>query len=337
VQTALKRGPLAFVSNFSGGTVSVLDTASNTEIAKIPANSPTGIAIAGGGRTVFVSNPRSLATIEEVLVIDTLALLANLANPALAIAARVPVQDNPLGLALSPDEALLAVANANSDTLSLIDTATRQVTQNVAVGDGPEEVAITPDGRTALVSNVNGRSVSIVDLSLPAVRATVQVGNDPGDIAITPDGAFAYVANSGSSSVSVIAIATAGVVTTINAGMTPEGVALAPDGRLYVANTGGNSITIIDARPVEGGGPGTAVLGTVSLPRAADGPFRIAFSADGAAGYVTNTRSDNVAVIDTAIVLTDPSNAVPLTVRTGAFPHTVAVSEIAATELQAQP
>jgi YVTN family beta-propeller protein len=292
------------------------------------------VVVRSDALVAYVANPRSASITDEVLVIDVLMLLKNLSAPDAAITARIPVQDNPLGIALTDDQSLLVVANANSDTVSLVDTSAGSVIATVPVGHGPEDVAVTPDASTAYVTDVNAGTVSVVDLRQRELIGEVPVGVDPGGIAISRDGAFAYVANSGSRSVSVIGIPSNVVVATIPVGMTPEGVALSADAtRLYVANDDGNSVTVIDARSIDGS-PGTIVLATVPLPTRAQGPFRIAFTADRAFAYVTNSRSGNVAVIDTAAAESDPAEAVRATIRTGDFPHTVAVSRIAATELQ---
>lgn len=71
----------------------------------------------------------------------------------------VEVGRAPAGMALSPDETLLAVANAHSDTVSLIDTRTWR-RADVAVptipegmpGSVPNAVAFGPDGRTLYVA-----------------------------------------------------------------------------------------------------------------------------------------------------------------------------------------
>ena len=70
----------------------------------------------------------------------------------------------------------------NSDTVSVIDTATNDVTAR-PVGNSPYEVAVSPDGKKAYVTNFNNTgiystgTVSVIDTATDTVTATVNVGN----------------------------------------------------------------------------------------------------------------------------------------------------------------
>src|SRR5262249_34578006 len=87
------------------------------------------------------------------------------------------------------------VANFNSNSVSVIDTASNTVTATLGVGVSPSGVAITPDGTRAYVTNTFSNSVSVVDTASNTLLATVAVGNQPRGVAITPDGTRAYVTN----------------------------------------------------------------------------------------------------------------------------------------------
>jgi YVTN family beta-propeller protein len=60
-----------------------------------------------------------------------------------------------LGLAAFPAEAqpFAYVANGGSDTVSVIDTATKMVVTTVGVGMVPDGVAVTPNGKHVYVAN----------------------------------------------------------------------------------------------------------------------------------------------------------------------------------------
>jgi YVTN family beta-propeller protein len=98
------------------------------------------------------------------------------------------------------------VANSDSNTVSVIDTASNTVVATVPVGRQPFGVAITPDGVHAYVANRIDSTVSVIDTASNTVVTTVPVGLDPDGVAIAPAGAHAYVANGLDSTVSVIAI-----------------------------------------------------------------------------------------------------------------------------------
>jgi DNA-binding beta-propeller fold protein YncE len=139
--------------------------------------------------------------------------------------------DGPTGVVITPDGQYAYVADQNSDTVSVIDTAKvlastadplapdpSSVVHTVAAGDGPDGVAITPDGDHVYVTNKGSDTVSVINTDqvlantadpltpvAEAVTFAVKVGDQPIRVAITPDGGHAYVTQQGTSnSVAVI-------------------------------------------------------------------------------------------------------------------------------------
>ena len=82
-----------------------------------------------------------------------------------------------------------------SNTVSVIDTATNNVTATVNVECGPIGVAVSPDGTKVYVTNAYSNTVSVIDTATNNVTATVPVGSYPWGIAVNPDGTKVYVAN----------------------------------------------------------------------------------------------------------------------------------------------
>ncbi len=201
-----------------------------------------------------------------------------------------------LGLPACPAEAapFAYVANNNSNTVSVIDTATNTVAVALTVGSGPVGVAVAPDGKHAYVTNFHSNSVSVIDTTANTVEAaTLTVGRGPEGVAVSPDGKHAYVTNEFDNTVSVIDTATNTVeAATLAVGGDPIGVAVTPDGtHAYVANTGSNSVSVINTATnmVQ---PTVITVGT--------NPAGVAVTPDGKHAYVTNVNSNTVSVIDTA-------------------------------------
>ncbi len=77
---------------------------------------------------------------------------------------RIPTGGHASGLALSPDRKRLYVANATSDTVSVVDTSTDAVVGTVdlspysgaPMGSMPNALAVAPDGHTLYVANMKG-------------------------------------------------------------------------------------------------------------------------------------------------------------------------------------
>ena len=78
------------------------------------------------------------------------------------------------------------VANAGSNTVSVLDTARNTVVAMVPVGVFPNGATITPGGTRAYVTNSHSNTVSVLDTARNTVVATVPVGVFPGGVAITP-------------------------------------------------------------------------------------------------------------------------------------------------------
>jgi YVTN family beta-propeller protein len=134
----------------------------------------------------------------------------------------IPVQFQPLAVAITPNGAFAYVTNSGwpvgSNSVSVIDTATNTVVATIPVGNFPVGVVVTPNGAFAYVANLNSNSVSVISTVTNTVTTTVLLAfgsSGPWGLAITPNGAFAYITNQSSDNVSVINTATNTVVATV--------------------------------------------------------------------------------------------------------------------------
>jgi len=128
-------GKKVYVSNSDDGTVSVIDTATNTAASTVNVgNSSWGIAVNPAGTEVYVANLGDTESNLDgyVSVIDT---------AADRIIATVPAGKEPYKVAVSPDGTQVYVTNKGSNTVSIIDTATKEVLDSVTVGSQPWGVA----------------------------------------------------------------------------------------------------------------------------------------------------------------------------------------------------
>jgi YVTN family beta-propeller protein len=217
VQTLDRR--TLFVSNFSGASVSVVDTATwraRTTI-QVPAG-PHALAISPDGRWVYVA----CASGGAIAVIDA-------ASEMLAGTIPLPSGTRPYGVALSRDGRYLYAPDSFAARLFVVDTTARQVIGAVAIGLRAQLETRSADGGTLYVTNGASGTVSVLDLSAdpahPRARATVQVGANPHGLALTPDGRYLVVANNLSDTISVVATASEQVVATIRGERYPNDVA----------------------------------------------------------------------------------------------------------------
>jgi YVTN family beta-propeller protein len=211
------------------------------------------------------------------------------------------------GFGLSRDGNTLVAANFENDSVSIVDTATRTVTNEVhffspggtvAQGEFPYDVVVlsNPDGsaKTAFVTSQRDDQVMAVDIGSGTFTA-IPVGDQPNRMAISKDQRTLYVVNGNSDSVSVIDTAGQTVVRTISLsrpfdkykGSNPNSAALSADERtLYVTLGFENVVAVVDlfSGQVEGRIPTGWYPTSVSVTGSGFGRERL---------YVSNFKSND--------------------------------------------
>ncbi|MEW6510687.1 MAG: bifunctional YncE family protein/alkaline phosphatase family protein [Bacteroidota bacterium] len=85
----------------------------------------------------------------------------------------IPVGDHPCDMLETPDGDRLFVANANTNTVSVIDLVSNRVTETISsalsptlpYGSTPNGLAISPDGKTLYVANADNNYLAVMDVS----------------------------------------------------------------------------------------------------------------------------------------------------------------------------
>ncbi len=220
---------------------------------------------------------------------------------------------NVAGLATSADGKTLVAANFQNDSISIVDTATRQVSQEikffipgqqVATGEFPYDVAIknTKAGAAAkvFVSSQRDNEVLAVDVASQAINR-IRVDSQPNKILLSADENLLFVANGNSDTVSVIDTTRDRLVQTISLsrpnekykGANPNSLALSPDGQtLYVTLGVENAVAVVELRDRTRGNR-DAISGQV-VGRIPTGwyPNSVSVSQDGKTLYVVNAKDN---------------------------------------------
>ena len=173
----------AYVTNFGGDSVSVINTATNSLVEKIPVGEePVGIAINSSCTTAYVvnflSNSISAINLGRNNVFDTLTS---------------PDIQSPNDVIISPDDSTLYVDGPSNNVL-VIDTSTLSISTTIPVGDTVQTMAITPDG-TKLFAATNN-DYSVIDTATNTVLDTIAIPPPFIDVqrfTVSPDGQRIYL------------------------------------------------------------------------------------------------------------------------------------------------
>src|SRR5262249_5390917 len=142
-------GERLYVSNWGGDPPGADDPAGKTSGTPVRVDPTTGVAD-HGTVSVVAGGPDEWKQVETV-----------------------EVGLHPCGMAASPAGRFLYVANASSDTVSIIDTKTDKVVETVSCrpearlpfGSGSNAVAVSPDGGTLYVADGTNNCVAVIRLA----------------------------------------------------------------------------------------------------------------------------------------------------------------------------
>jgi YVTN family beta-propeller protein len=162
----------------------------------------------------------------------------------------IPVGKSPQGLALSARKPLIAVANARTRSVSLIDPVRLEaLPDSLPTGMGPEDVAFSADGTTLFATSYYDKTVTFTDVSSRApVGAPLVFEKIPRQLLMSAERNELFVRlHDQQGAVVVVDPASRTVRTTIPVGPFPTGMALTSDHqRLLVASFDASSIAVVD-------------------------------------------------------------------------------------------
>ncbi|MFZ0311136.1 MAG: YncE family protein [Candidatus Korobacteraceae bacterium] len=192
----------------------------------------------------------------------------------------------------------------SSGSISIIATATLAVTNTTCVGLNPVALVQSPSTGYIYVVNQGDSSVTVFNPAGPTVTGTITTANglgpNPVSVTASADGLWVFVVTQGDSShlptLDIISSGATTIAGTASLGVQPTFSMVDPvSNRLFVANTGGNTVSVFDAANVASGPPATIpLLATVKVDTA---PVGIAVLPNGSMFYVVNSGADDVTVV----------------------------------------
>jgi DNA-binding beta-propeller fold protein YncE len=195
------------------------------------------------------------------------------------------VGTHPHEIALTPDKKTLFVADngvmwmtetgLGDNTVSIVDIASMKRSATVDLGKFRRPHGITYDADTnrVYVTTEKPSKLLVVDpKTLKVVRTYNVNGQAPHIVKLDHKREWAYVSNTDTGNLSAIKLGSNEVIS-MPSGERPQGQAMSPDGRtMFVANSGGNSISIFDLERKKNVG---------SIATSGKAPVRLVVSKDG--------------------------------------------------------
>ena len=211
-------------------------------------------------------------------------------------------QGLPLGHTPSEDldPGRIVVLNKAAHTANVVDVSSGEILATLKTGIGPHEVAIHPEGRFAVVADYGeqqpGNTLTVLDLNLLQVIGDTDLGAPvrPHGVVFEPDGKHLWISAETVRQAWRVAFPSGEVVAKVDSeANATHMVALAPDGRVYTANIGSGSASVIG--PDDQGGFRLQVK--VPTGGGAEG---VCVTPNGRHVWVSNRADDSVSVIDAA-------------------------------------
>ncbi|MDQ0323294.1 PQQ-dependent catabolism-associated beta-propeller protein [Pararhizobium capsulatum DSM 1112] len=168
------------------------------------------------------------------------------------------------GLQPTPAAAYMVyVSNEKDNTVTVVDSDTKEVVRTIEVGQRPRGITISHDGKFVYLCASDDDTIEIIDTATHAIVGSLPSGPDPELFVLSPDGTTLYVANEDDNLVTVIDLESKHVKAEVPVGVEPEGMGISPDGKSLVntsettnmahfIDTATNEITdnvLVDSRP----------------------------------------------------------------------------------------
>ncbi len=209
-------GKTAYVCLSCNNCVAVVDLAEGKVLGNIPVGlAPYDIELSPDGGEAYVSDwggrramagDKTSVSAGTPVPVDDRGIATNGAVSILDLkerkeVAQLPVGLHPSDLVLAKDGRTLYVANANSDTISVVDVRGRKVARTLAVrpdakllfGSAPNALALSQDQRTLYAALGGNNAVAVIPLSGETPTAFMPAGWYPGALAIS--GNHLFIAN----------------------------------------------------------------------------------------------------------------------------------------------
>jgi len=258
---------LVLNGGYNPPSISVLDTASVSEIGRVPvADAWLGLAFSPKGDRVYAGGGSRASVFEFTFSQGVL----QPARTFVVVPEDKRTNRDFIGdVALTPDGRLIYTADMYHDSLVVINPQSGMVIDRIKTGRRPYRILFQPDGKSFLVTSWTDGSVGQYQTQDGSLITTLRLAPHPTDMVWRAgknepaEGEPGWVARLFITAANTNSVYTVGIsesnelalVETINVamtprqpvGMTPSALALSPDGkRLYVVCSDANAVAVVD-------------------------------------------------------------------------------------------
>jgi YVTN family beta-propeller protein len=283
------QSPWAFASNFNDGTVSVIDTVSDSFVCSsiIVGNTPHKVAVTPDHSHAWVIKLNS----NSISVIDCLTK---------QVITDIQITGHACDIVLMPALEKAYVASEDGGSLSVISMVTYQVISVIPLNNYPGRILADPVKNHLYVWSASAAGsntwVMIVDASKDMVVRKIEGSNkrDIGNLAITPDGKKMFMTDRWTDELCVVdlRLQSPKIVKKIPVEHDPWNIVLSPNGKFIWISHSSQYIWIFNAINLQ-------VVQKIDLGTRTN-PSMIVFLSDYSKAYVTDYATDTIHVIRTS-------------------------------------
>ncbi len=241
-----------YISNEAESTLDVVDGKTYKVIKHIPlSDHPNNIGISKDGKRVYVAIARGSGAVD---VIDTVSMER---------VKSIPVKGPQHNTYVTPDGNFVVTGSVRSRVITVIDQKTEEPVWTLEMDKGvrPMTFVTNPDGSTKwiLVQVSDFHGFAVVDfathkevnrIKLPDTPAGKEAIHEGGNIshgmAVTYDKKMLVVNSTLNSAIYMYSLPDLKLIGSADVGVAPDWLTLTPDNKAYVANSGMNTVSVID-------------------------------------------------------------------------------------------
>jgi len=287
----LMNSPSILVANQGDRTLSIIDPATNKELAAVPVGGVTGheVAASPDGRTAFVpiygnsgvAKPGTDGSTMAVIDIASRKVTATV-DFGRGVRPHCPVYD--------PVSKLLYVTTELDQTITILDPKTFKIVGTIPTTQPYSHMlAISHDGKRGYTANVKPGTVSVLDMAARKTIAVIPISPSTQRISVSRDDKMVFTADQTTPRLAVIDTATNQIKTWVDLPGSGYGTAPTLDGKWLIVTVPSKSqIAIVDLRTLK-------LTQTIDVPAA---PQEVLIRPNGKEAYVSCNVKNQVAVID---------------------------------------